>query len=199
MRSIRTKVAATGGIVAVLGASLSLVVSSAFTSTTESNGNAFETGYMKLVRSGDEASALFDVELLEDDQVEQRCITITNDGTLDGEQIKLSRVAGAPSVAGKTLGDDVAVTVEALAGDAVDTADASCAAFNAAATGAEDTAVALADGKVDTAAVQDADARLLEAGAKVSYRFTARAELTNDDQGDDIEGLGYAWSIQQGS
>ena len=79
--SLRTKLAATVAVLALLASAIAAVVHSSFTATARSDGNSFESGSISLT-DDDQARVLFDVDGLEPKSPPvRRCLTLTYDSS----------------------------------------------------------------------------------------------------------------------
>lgn len=202
-----------GGALLVLALTFTLAVSSAFTDTTESNNNFFESGTLSISDDNPDSSALFEVTNVNDNASGAKCITVENDGTIDYTALQLTRSAGtevqaspAPADAATNpgLGEDVTFTVTALDNE-VATTGGSCAAFDAAvAGGATPRPVAIGGAAKDAATTTDELSALRESGEagpgeKTSYRIAYAVDMGNTDMGQRVEAISFSWDASQGS
>jgi hypothetical protein len=172
-------------------ATLAVAVWQGLSSTTQSEGNAFESGSLSITDDNPNSSALFTVSNVEDGSTGAKCITVTNDGTIDYDALTVARSNGTGD-----LGEDVTFTVTKIAGPAVSTANGSCTAFDA----STDTKTAVAIGGA-AAAGQSTTAELASLdnpGDSVSYKIAYAVDMENDDQGQDVNGITFSWAASQG-
>lgn len=171
---------------------LAIGVWQGLSATTQSENNTFESGKLSITDDNPSSSALFEVANVEDGSTGAKCITVSNDGTIDYDALTVARTAGTGD-----LGEDVTFTVTKIDGPAVNTADGDCAAFDA--SSATKSPVAIG-GVADTGATTGAElAGLDNPGDSVSYKIAYDVSMTNDDVNQSVDGVTFSWSASQGS
>lgn len=161
---------------------------SAFSDFSASEDNAFESGRLSITRDGGEGTALFDVKEMIAGKTEQRCITITNDGTIDYDALAVQQTA-----ANGELGQFL--TMQVSSADPVNTDGGSCDAFNA-----------LSSSKVTDIADMSGTANLshttdeppIPVGESRSYQIIARLADVQEAQSKSARDITFRWSAQQG-
>jgi hypothetical protein len=191
--SIRTKLLATASVAGLLAATAVLVVSSAFTSTTQADGNRFSAGTITLT-SGSSGTALFDVDGLRPGSSVSRCVVVRHAAT-EG----LTSNVRLYGTTGGALADALDVQVVRGTQDAAGrTAEQvrECDGFSA--TGA----TPLFDGRLSTypasaaEGIADPDGSWAD-GEQAAYRITATlpAAAADEEQGGEAT-ASFAWQAR---
>jgi hypothetical protein len=190
--------AAAGLMTLAAVALLALVVWQGLSSTARTEGNFIEAGSLSITDDNPNSSALFTVTNIADDAQGAKCITVTNDGTIDYDALTVARSNGTGD-----LGEDVTFTVTRINEDtdghetanAVDTTSASCTAFDASQKPKAPVAVG---GAASTGTSTTSDLSLLDQpGEAVSYKIAYHVDLANNDQGQSVNGITFSWAATQ--
>ncbi len=205
-RSIKKFVGGTGAVAAV-ALIAAFGVNSAFTDSTSSDNNFFQSGYLAIDSDAEGAlasagSAVFEVENVNDGSTGAKCFTVENTGSIDYDALTVSRSAGDDSDTATNLGlgEDITFTVEAINGG-VDTTGGDCTAFDA---DTPDRTVAIgglaetpaSDSVTELAALKESG----EAGPgdKVSYKVSYVVDIDNADAQQEINDIDFTWAASQG-
>jgi hypothetical protein len=129
--SLKRKSAISVLAVAMLAAIAGMALTfSSFTSTTENNANKFVSGSVVLT-DNDTGSKLFDMAGMQPGSVQEKCLTVAYDGTLDA----LVRIyATTTSTAGKNLAPYLNTKIERGSFPGATPADQACTGFVASST-----------------------------------------------------------------
>ena len=128
-RSVRSKLLASAALLALLVATVGVVVQSAFTSTVRNPNNSFVAGHIDLSGSVEREPALFELRGLKPGSTASRCIKVTY--AASGGLSSTVRLWGQNSGA---LGEHLKVRVTRGAFPAAPPANAACTGFVASST-----------------------------------------------------------------
>lgn len=175
-----------------------------FTAQTDNNGNSLQAGTIVLTDNDGGATALLTMQNIAPGEFSENCITVSYDGTLDPEPVKVFSTSSfvttaattGPGTAATAMENQVRITIEQASADSTP-AFGDCSGF-VGTTLVDRVFLAAWDGAATDYVSGDGDWNPAGPGEDRVYRVTLELDLAtgNDFQGAALSGINLSWATR---